>query len=208
MFGPLLTPVLPLRGFWVPAFDQYKTQYFSAITAQQTRVFLVQLQDHEGFTREHECTRLPEKSASSCVYKKMVFLFPTFCHVQRRRIGQDFILKYGRTRVLPLWGKSSQIRQTRKLSFQIQHLEGVLSSKEEALRHAQESHEQTVNKVKRKWAAVPQERKNMKLRNMATFKSYNPDKINQGTRVIFLLLPETNYVTLQNGLLIAFVFPW
>ena len=90
-----------------------------------------------------------------------------------------------------MWGKGSQISQTPKLSFQIQHLEGVLSSKEEALRHAQESHEQTVNKVKRKWAAVPQERK-----NMATFKSYNPDKINQGTRVIFLLLPETNYVTL------------
>ena len=189
--------MLPLRAFWVPAFDQYKTQYFSTITAQQTRVFLAQLQDHEGFTREHECTRLPKKSASSRVYKKMVFLFATFCHVQRRKIGQDFfILKYGRTRVLPLWGKSSQISQTPKLSFQIQHLEGVLSSKEEALRHAQESHEQTVNKVKRKWAAVPQERKNMKLGNMATFKSYNPDKINQGTRVFFLLLPETNYVTL------------
>ena len=93
-------------------------------------------------------------------------------------------------------GKGSQISQTRKLSFQIQHLEGVLSSKEEALRHAQESHEQTVNKVKRKWAAVPYDRKNMKLGNMATFKCHNPDKINQGTRVIFLLLPETNYLTL------------
>ena len=33
-------------------------------------------------------------------------------------------------------------------SFQIQHLESVLSSKEESLRHAQEAHEQTVSKVR------------------------------------------------------------
>lgn len=42
---------------------------------------------------------------------------------------------------------SAQISELNRASERIQHLEGVLSSKEEALRHAQESHEQTVNKL-------------------------------------------------------------
>lgn len=37
---------------------------------------------------------------------------------------------------------------SRSFFFQVQHLESVLSSKEETLRHAQEAHEQTVNKVR------------------------------------------------------------
>lgn len=186
--GPLATTEGVLGPCNLSVQDPVLLDYHGATDEKEgmQRLFLAQLHDHEGFTPEHEYTRLPKKSVSSCACEKMVFLFLTFCHVQSKKIGQDFfILKYGRTIVLPLWGKSSQ---TPKLSFQIQHLEGVLSSKEEALRHAQEAHEQTVNKVKKEkmGCCAIREGKKTKLGSMTTFKSYNPDKINRSMRLIFI----------------------